>query len=109
MDEAPVRLRLLAVLWERLAELEADATREAVWLKTDWDSLTGLECRVCHRVVFHQLVKGRCRPCVREALSLSKTNEEELLVRRQLRSAMARGTLDLALLGNPRYRPRDSR
>ena len=78
MDEAEVRRWLLSVLWERLAELEADATREAAWRRTDWNAITGLQCRSCHRIVFHQLLDGRCRRC-------GKVNSENLLgVRRRL-------------------------
>lgn len=78
MDETELRLRLLAVLWERLAELEADAAREAIWQRTDWDTVIGLECRVCHRLVFRKLVGGRCQSCAR-------ANSENLLgVRRRL-------------------------
>lgn len=108
-DVMELQQRLLSVLWDRLAELEADATREAVWQRTDWDSITGLQCSACHRIVFHQLVEGRCQTCVRVAIRWAKANEEERLLRRQLKRAMALGTLDLALLGNPRWRPRGSR
>ena len=109
MNEAALRQRLIAILWERLAELEDDATREANRRRINWDAITGLECSVCHRIVFHQLIDGRCRPCVRVAVSLAKANEEERLIWRQLKRGMARGTLDLALLGNPRWPPRGSR
>ena len=81
MDE--VRLRLLSVLWERLAELEADEARETIWQRTDWDSITGLQCRVCCRIVFHQLVEGRCRNC-------TKVNSESLRMVRQRLSELGR-------------------
>lgn len=83
MDEAQVRLRLVAVLWERLAELEADLAREAASRRIDWDSITGLQCRVCHRVVFHQLVDGQCRRC-------AKANSENLRLVRQRLSELGR-------------------
>ena len=87
MDERLVfeegRRRLLSVLWERLAELEADATREALWRRTNWDTITGLECSACHRIVFHQLVGGRCQHC-------NKVNSESLRMGRQRLSELGR-------------------
>ena len=70
-------------MWERLAELEADAAREAIWRRTDWDAITGVECRACHRSVFHQLIDGRCRPC-------AKRNSENLRLVGQRLSELAR-------------------
>ena len=103
------RRRLLSVLWERLAELEADAIREELWRRTNWDTITGLECSACHRIVFRELVGGQCHICVRVAVSCEKAKAEERIVKGQLRRGMLRGTLDLALLGNRRYRPSGNR
>lgn len=64
-DLGDCRRRLLSVLWERLAELEADATREAIWRSTDWNTLPTMECNSCHRQMeWH--IKGRCIACHRK-------------------------------------------
>ena len=99
MDEAPVRLRLLAVLWERLAELEADATREAVSRRTDWGDET--ICPRCKKET-GQLRDGVCMRCFRA--SLAKADEH--LERRALTLALRRGELYLSDLRGPRRRDR---
>ena len=58
-----LRRRLLGVLWERLAELEADATREAVWRATDWEKIQWELCPRCSKPS-SRFRDGVCLPCV---------------------------------------------
>ena len=58
-----LRQRLLGVLWERLAELEADATREAIWQATNWDLAAGDPCPRCNGPAL-RFKDGVCLPCV---------------------------------------------
>ena len=58
-----LRQRLLGVLWERLAELEADATREAIWRSIDWDKAAGDLCSRCNKPSL-RFRDGVCLPCV---------------------------------------------
>ena len=62
-DLEGLRHRLLGVLWERLAELEADATREAIWSKTDWEKAAGDLCPRCSKASL-RFRDGVCLPCV---------------------------------------------
>ena len=61
-DLRAVRGRLLAVLWERLAELEADAAREAIWQRTDWEKAAGDPCPRCGKPSL-RFKDGVCFPC----------------------------------------------
>ena len=60
-DLEGIRHRLLAVLWERLAELEADATREAIGRRTDWGD--PIFCPHCKQEA-SRFRDGVCLPCV---------------------------------------------
>jgi len=67
VNESELRLRLVSVLWERLAELEADAAREAIWQKTNWDLVVGDSCPRCHKPSL-RFRDGVCLPCVADFL-----------------------------------------
>ena len=86
MDEAAVRQRLLAVLWERLAELEADAAREAIWRRTDWDLVAGDLCPRCEKPAL-RFKDGVCPPCVADLAE--RADRKERLRQRFLRFAKA--------------------
>ena len=58
-----LRRRLVAVLRERLVELEDDEARQANWEKTNWDLTEGVRCVRCHKPAF-RFRDGICFPCV---------------------------------------------
>jgi len=57
-----LRLRLVAALRERLAELEDDEARQAAWEATNWDLLVGVPCLKCHQETL-RIIKGLCISC----------------------------------------------
>ena len=59
-----LRHRLLAVLRERLSEVEDDEARQAAWEATNWQMLAGRLCPRCGKDAF-QTLKGLCLPCVK--------------------------------------------
>ena len=71
-----LRQRLVAVLWERLAELEADATREAVWRSIDWDLDAGDLCPRCNKPSL-RFKDGVCLPCVGELANQADRKERK--------------------------------
>jgi hypothetical protein len=81
-----LRRRLVGVLWERLAELEADATREAIWRSTDWDLVGGDPCPRCGKPSL-RFRDGVCLPCVADLAG--KADRKERLRQRFLRFAKA--------------------
>jgi cytochrome c551/c552 len=81
-----LRRRLLGVLWERLAELEADATREAIWRKTNWDLAEGDPCSRCHKPSL-RLIDAMCLPCIRDIAE--RADGKERLRQRYLRFVKA--------------------
>ena len=70
---------LVALLRERLAELEDDALRKANSRRVNWDDLKGSECKSCHREVQYRLIDGRCWSCARK-----KTEEASEVTQRLL-------------------------
>ena len=78
---ATLRFRLVAVLWDRLAELEADATREAIWRRTDWDTI-GDPCPRCGELVV-RFRDGVCIQCAEKLVE--QADRKERLRQRFLR------------------------
>ena len=58
-----LRRRLVAVLRERLVEMEDDEARQAAWEATNWDLIEGDLCLRCHKPSF-RFRAGVCFPCV---------------------------------------------
>ena len=83
-DLRAVRGRLLAVLWERLAELEADATREAIWRRGAWGD--PIICPRCKQEA-SRFKDGVCFSCVADIWILA--DRKERLRQRFLRFAKA--------------------
>ena len=83
---ATLRFRLVAVLWDRLAELEADATREAIWRATDWEKVQGDLCPRCSKPSL-RFRDGVCLPCVAELGA--QADRKERIRQRMLRFAKA--------------------
>ena len=94
-----LRRQLLGVLWERLAELEADATRKVIWGKTDWDLMADPLCLRCHKPSL-RFKDGVCFPCVtglkekayQMAGRLSQLSKRYPKLTRGLRGRLARGS-----------------
>ena len=72
-----LRRRLLGVLWERLAELEADATREAAWRRIDWDMAAGDPCPRCSKPSL-RFRDGVCLPCAADRARWADQKEKQL-------------------------------
>ena len=72
-----LRQRLLGVLWERLAELEADATRKAAWRRIDWDMAAGDPCPRCNKRSL-RFRDGVCLPCAADRVAQADQKEKQL-------------------------------
>lgn len=57
-----LRSHLVAVLRERLSELEDDEARQTAWENTDWDKLAGDLCPRCGKPSL-RFKDGVCFPC----------------------------------------------
>ena len=76
-EMAELRRRLLAILWERLAELEADAARDSIWQKTDWDLAAGDPCPRCNKPSL-RFRDGVCLPCAADRVAQADQKEKQL-------------------------------
>ena len=81
-----LRLRLLAVLRERLTELEDDEARQSAWEKTNWELLEGDLCPRCNGPAL-RFKDGLCLPCGAELVK--EADRKERLRQRLLRFARA--------------------
>ena len=85
-DRAALCLQIVALLRERLAELEDDEARQAAWQATDWDLTEGVRCVRCHKPAF-RFRDGVCLPCGADLVT--QADRKERLRQRFLRSMKA--------------------
>ena len=81
-----LRHRLLAVLRERLSEVEDDEARQAAWEATNWDLAAGDLCPRCEKPAL-RFKAGVCLPCVADLGA--QADRKERIRQRLLRFAKA--------------------
>ena len=83
---AALRFRLVALLRERLSEVEDDEARQAAWEATNWDLAAGDPCPRCGKASL-RFKDGVCLPCVAELVE--RADRKERVRQRFLRFAKA--------------------